>query len=229
VQAALREVFAQWGRPTRLRVDNGYPWGSAGDLPPDLALWLIGLAITMIWNRPRHCQANGQVERAHGVSQQWAEPGRCRDVAMLQERLTWATRLQRERYPAIAGRSRLAAHPTLAAGGQPYDPAHEATQWDLAAVGRFLGQGLWRRRVDRVGRISLYNRSYGVGRRYAGQEVGVRFDAIAHAWVLLDAAGTEIRRHPATELSRDRILALEVTHRRPPPAHPRSHHRRPPR
>src|SRR5271157_1101411 len=29
--------------PARIRVDNGTPWGSAGDLPTDLALWLFGL------------------------------------------------------------------------------------------------------------------------------------------------------------------------------------------
>ena len=42
VRTALRQAFRRWGRPLRLRVDNGVPWGSSGDLPPDLALWLLG-------------------------------------------------------------------------------------------------------------------------------------------------------------------------------------------
>ena len=87
MQAALRGIFVQWGLPAQLRVDNGAPWGSWNDLPPDLALWLIGLGVGMIWNRPRHCQANGHVERAHGVLQQWSEPARCPDVAALPQRL----------------------------------------------------------------------------------------------------------------------------------------------
>jgi hypothetical protein len=41
----LRRAFADWGRPERFRVDNGVPWGSWGDLPTDLALWLIGLGV----------------------------------------------------------------------------------------------------------------------------------------------------------------------------------------
>jgi hypothetical protein len=38
VQTPLRQAFARWGRPATIRVDKGGPWGSAGDLPPDLAL-----------------------------------------------------------------------------------------------------------------------------------------------------------------------------------------------
>jgi hypothetical protein len=46
VQDALRRVFARWGRPDRVRVDNGPPWGSREDLPTAFALWLIGLGST---------------------------------------------------------------------------------------------------------------------------------------------------------------------------------------
>ena len=42
-QAVLRETFGRWGLPTRIRVDNGTPWRSKGDLPTDLGLWLSAL------------------------------------------------------------------------------------------------------------------------------------------------------------------------------------------
>ena len=64
VQAELRRCFRQWGRPVSLRVDNGYPWGSCGDLPTPFALWLVGLDIGVIWNPPRRPQDNGVVERS---------------------------------------------------------------------------------------------------------------------------------------------------------------------
>src|SRR5262245_9618109 len=52
-QAQLRLAFARWGRPQRLRVDNGPPWGAArGDLPTDLGLWLAGLAVGLDYNPP---------------------------------------------------------------------------------------------------------------------------------------------------------------------------------
>lgn len=216
VQAVLRIWFAQWGLPTQLRVDNGYPWGGWSELPPDLALWLLGLGITIVWNRPRHSQGNAVVERAHGVCQRWVEPATCPSAGALQTRLDWATTVQRERYPAIAGHSRLAAFPALAAGGAPYDPAQEGQQWNERRVWAFLGTRVWRRRVDKVGRISLANRALGVGRSSAGQQVTVRLDMHddAPVWVIRDGQGTLLRQHPAPELGRERILALDVSHRR---------------
>jgi hypothetical protein len=216
VRAALRDAFARWGLPGALRVDNGPPWGSWGDLPPDLALWALGLGVAMVWNRPRHCQANGVVERGHGVCQQWVDPATCADLASLQRRLDWAAGVQRERYPAIDGASRLAAYPALAAGGRAYAPEREEQLWDERRVWAVLEGGLWRRRVDRVGRISLYNRAVPVGRRHAGERVSVRLrvERGAPTWVVCDDRGHELSRRPAPELSREAILALAVSRRR---------------
>ena len=38
----LRCALGRWGIPKSIRVDNGSPWGSTGELPTDLSLWLIG-------------------------------------------------------------------------------------------------------------------------------------------------------------------------------------------
>ena len=87
MQAALRDAFSRWGRPERFRVDNGTPWGSAGDWPTDLALWLIGLGIGMVWNPPRRPQDNGVIERSQGTGKRWGEPATCADARELQRRL----------------------------------------------------------------------------------------------------------------------------------------------
>jgi hypothetical protein len=224
----LRGWFAQWGRPAQLRVDHGAPWGGGNDLPPDLALWRLGLGVDMLWNRPRHSQGNAVIERAHGVCQRWVEPAACRTVADLQARLDYVTALQRERSPVPAGPSRLAGFPALARGGRPYDPAAEAAGWDEQRVWTWLGRRVWTRRVDKVGRISLANRPLGVGKAWARQEVTVRLAVVdgAPQWIIHDAQGTLLRAHAAPELSRDRIIALAVSRRRvrprrggQPPAH----------
>ncbi len=44
------------------------------------------------------------------------------------------------------------------------------------------------------------------------REVLVARIAGGDAWVVRDAHGTELARHPAPELHRDRILALDVAH-----------------
>ena len=216
VQACLRAVFARWGLPARIRVDRGAPWGSWSDLPPALALWWLGLGIAVAWNRPRRPQQNGHVERFHGLLDAWGEPAACPDLAAWAAKVAWVVALQRERYPAVAGASRAAACPALAAGGRAYDPAAEEAGWDLARVRAFLGQGVWARRVDKVGRISLYDHPYGVGRRYAGPEVWVRFDAQAGEWVVRDATDRELARHAAAELTTERIVGLRVGDPLPP-------------
>ena len=125
VQAELRRVLAQWGRPGTVRVDNGGPWGSAGDLPPELALWLIGLGIDMHWNDPHSPTQNGVVERSQGMSKRWAEPGQCDTPEQLQERLEEMDAIQREEYPSIGGLSRTVAYPGLVHSGRRYSEAWE--------------------------------------------------------------------------------------------------------
>jgi transposase InsO family protein len=196
-------------------VDNGAPWGKRSDLPSPFALWLIGLGVEMIWNPPGRPQHNGVVERGQGTTRRWAEPEQCQSVAQLQENLDRVVRFQRDIYPALAGQSRSAAHPQLAAGGRPYDPAREAEQWQLERVCRWLEQGVWRRRGDKSGKIYLYNWGYYAGERRARQWVSVRFDGSTREWVLLADEGQEIRRYAAQQITAERIVSLDVTHQKP--------------
>ena len=130
-QAALRRAFARWGRPEEIRFDNGHPWGSAGDPPTALELWLAGLGVGARFIPPRRPQDNGVVERSQGTARRWAEPGACASPGQLQRRLREMDALQRERYPACGGRSRLEAHPGLAHSGRQYSAAWERRRWDL--------------------------------------------------------------------------------------------------
>jgi hypothetical protein len=216
-QEQLRQAFGRWGLPRRMRVDNGTPWGSAGDLPTDLALWLIGLGVEMIWNPPRCPRANGVVERSQGTGKRWTEPQTCPDVAALQRRVEEQDRLQRERYPSIGGRSRREAFPGLEHSGRAYQTQEEASHWELDRVLEHLADYVLVRRVDGRGTISLYNRSRYVGRLLGGQEVYVSLDPIEVEWVYSDRDGHGYRRQKAEELTADRICRLQVSHHRERP------------
>jgi hypothetical protein len=131
VQNYFRQMFAGWGLPTCLRLDNGLPWANWNDLPMVLALWLVGLGIDLIFNPPRQPQRNGVVEKSQDTGQRWSEPHTCRTVQELQARLNRMDRLQRQEYPSLQGRSRLVVFPALRQPLRCYSAAWEQEAWDL--------------------------------------------------------------------------------------------------
>jgi transposase len=213
-QAALRKAFTTWGLPDALRVDNGPPWGSANDLPTDLALWVLGMGVEMIWNPPRQPRRNGVVERFQGVGQCWLEPESCFSAGQLQRKANWLDRLQREEYPVAEGKSRIQVHPRLAHSGKAYNRSWERAHWSLNAVATHLGDYNVPRVVDGKGMISLYNRNCYVGRPPVARTVWVTFDPQRLEWIVCDAKGNQVRRLPAPEISGERIVRLSVSNKR---------------
>lgn len=213
-QEQLRQAFTRWGRPAAIRVDNGTPWGSAGDLPTDLALWIIGLGPGMIWNPPRRPQANGVVERSQGTAKRWAEPETCRDLTELQSRLEQQDHIQRARYPRIQGLSRMEAFPGLAHSGRPYAVDQESEQWQMPRVLSHLAEYQLVREVNSSGAISLYNRNKYVSRRLYRQHVYISLDPETVEWVFANAEGVCYGRKKAEELTAEQIRRLEVSHHR---------------
>jgi hypothetical protein len=209
----LRDCFTRWGKPARLRVDNGMPWGSHGDLPTDLALWLGGLGVAVRANPPRRPQHNGVVERSQGTAKSWAEPGRCGSADELQRRLDEADSRQRDLYPSIRGLARIEAYPGLAHSGRAYDLTAEPRCWDLAAAWELLARHVVPRRVDSSGKVSVYRRSMYVGPRRVGRDVYVGFDPIAGRWSVQDEHGVELRRIEPEALDATSICELRVTKR----------------
>jgi hypothetical protein len=212
-QAELRKAFTHWGRPQRLRVDNGAPWGSSGDLPTDLELWLKGVAVGLECNPPRSPQDNGIVERSQGTAKQWGEPGQCDTPDDFQKRLDIMDRIQREEYPSLGGRSRLEAHPGLADSGRPYTPEWEETAWDFEAAMAHLAGYAARRLVSRSGKISVYNKNYHVSIIHSNRHVYLTFDPETIEWVVSDDEGRQLCRKRAAVITRENILALRVAHR----------------
>lgn len=191
-----------------MRVDNGAPWGNFNDLPTAFALWLVGLGVQWHWNDPGRPQQNPKVERSQGTAKRWCEPGGCASVAELQQRLDEADRLQREEYPTPAGGSRLELFPGLRHSGRPYSPAWERRAWDLQLVEEHLAEYVAVRLVGANGSVGVYDRARYVGRAYAGQHVLVQYDPQMHGWLVTDAQGRELRRHPAPEICRRQIVKL---------------------
>lgn len=210
VQAELRRVFARWGLPGSIRVDNGSPWGSWGDLPTPLALWLIGLGLAVIWNPPRRPQDNGVVERSQGVAKAWAEPETCRSPEELQQRLDAEDQVQRALYPHGSFASRLKAYPGLEHSGRPYNAAWERANWSWERVLDHLGGVMMRRRVDQSGKIGLYHGKEYVGMVNRNREVVVQFDAGARQWVISALGGEELCRRELAQFDATSLRQLRM-------------------
>lgn len=66
VQCELVKIFRCHGLPRRMLMDNGSPWGDAGDQPwTRLTAWLLRLGISVSHGRPYHPQTQGKDERFH--------------------------------------------------------------------------------------------------------------------------------------------------------------------
>jgi hypothetical protein len=169
----------------------------------------------MNWNPRARPQHNGKVERCNGVTQRWAEPSRCQSRSEVQDRLDHECLIQREHYPSIGGRSRIEAFPDLKKKGRFYHPDVEDDLWELSRVDRFLAGQILYRVANERGAIWLYGKGRVVGRPHRGQEIRARFDSVTRHWIATDDQGRELKRLPAIELTRERIIALNVGAKRP--------------
>lgn len=215
VQADLRRVFTQWGLPAAIRMDRDTVFVGSSRLvwPGVLLLWLIGLGVEPLINRPYRPTENAIVERNHQtwtahvvVDQTYA------DVAALQAATDQAFADRRaslpSRHPGCAGRPPLAAFPSLSQPRQVYHPDDEARMFDLPRVDAYLAQWSWQRQVDSVGKLSLNGRNYRVGMQYRGQVLRVQFDPATRACICMGADGQEVQRVWIPEFERAYILGL---------------------
>lgn len=220
MQQHLRCCFEQWGLPQAIRVDNGDPWATRSDVPSALALWLVGLGVKVLLNRPCHSTDNGIVERCHGVLSGWVEAHKAADEHALQKQLDWALLMQRERYPACNNKSRLEAYPQLLHNSRLYRQCDEEVLWHFERVQDFLADFVWTRRVDKVGRVSIFSSAYSVGRSYAGRQVNLHLDWHTHEWVIESEQGQCLKRCVCQEITPERIYAFDMRKRANKAAHP---------
>lgn len=145
----------------------GAEGGASAAIPSRFTLWLWGLGVEHHLIPARTPQHNGAVERFHGgVEHSWAgeEGGLAALIAV------WNV-----------------DKPPLDEGHRPY---RGRAGFDWARVWSQLGQVRVRRRVDRQGKLSLWDRPVRIGRAHAKQQVVVTFDATRRRVVVCDERET---------------------------------------
>lgn len=212
VQASLRASFEQWGMPQVIRFDNGQPWANPQiRVPSALALWLVGLGIDLVFGRPRQSTDNAVVERCHGVLNAWVEPAHCLHLDDLAHKLHAFAQLQRTRYPACQGNTRMHAFPELSHCQRPYHPQHERESWQLQRVLDYVARFTFARKVEKNGRITLMTEEYSLGRIYRYQTVSAALDPTTCQWVIRDRDGTVLKSFAAGQFAYDTIATMSMT------------------
>jgi len=214
LRAVLRRCFARWGMlPSQVQTDGETVLiGRPGDaFPSRFSLWLKGLGIDHLVIRPGTPTDNAEVERCHRTITDYAIIGNeAASLAELQLLLDQA--VQELAFELVShaqgcqGRPPVLAHPELLQPLRPFQAEQELACFELGRVDAYLASMSWERQVGSTGQITLGGRHqhYGVGRRYAGQQVLVRFDAHQRQFVFFAPS------EPEREIGRRVARNLEV-------------------
>jgi len=207
VQQALIAIFQQWGLPKWIKVDNGRPFGDPKtDTIPLLALWVIGLGMDIIWNRPRTPQDNAKVERCQGVLNSWVEPLKCKDTVEFQNRLAQEAHFYNYDFPirSFGGLKRIERFPTLAHTGREYKP--EA--FSLQRVLDFVAKGKWQRKVSTNGQINIWGQRFSLGVKFKHQVLDIKLCPKNNQWIIFDHKGDVIKTE-TTRITENTIKKLD--------------------
>jgi hypothetical protein len=199
IQHCLRDVFSHWGLPQQLRIDRDSLWvGSARlEWPGTLLLWLVGLGVSPLINRPRQPTDNAQVER---LNRTWFEHvGRGARVHSMQQLQTLSDEAWHDRRHYLPsrnlhckGRPPVVAFPELMQPQRPYHPAEEVFLFDMQRVYHYLAQWEWQRKVDAAGCISMADTNRLVSKRHKGHIVKIRFDPQQSLFIAKAVDGTSL-------------------------------------
>jgi len=196
IQQNLRDIFSRWGLPNQLRMDRDSLWVGSSRLewPGTVLLWLVGLGIDPVVNRPRRPTDNAQVERMCRTWKEHVAIGiglRTKADLQAQTDQAWSDRLHHlpSRNPNCGGQPPLVALPTLARPKRHYTPAMESSIFEMERVYHYLSQWEWKRKVDSTGAVSMADYNRLVSKKHVGQIVKVRFDAETREFSAYDVDG----------------------------------------
>lgn len=201
-------VFHRWGKCGAMRVDNGEPLGSPQlNVISSMAMWLIGIDIDMIFNKPRCPQANAKVERMQDVSARWADIHKAANVQQLQKNLDKEALIQRAFFPLSRSnnKTRLALFPELETSRRHFDDKF----FDEKRVYQYLGKKIYVRKVATNGMVTHFGQKIAVGQKYKREFVEIKLDSQKLTWAIY-LKGQMIKELKPTNLYKENIQNLTV-------------------
>lgn len=166
VRAQLVPVFRRYGLPSAMLMDNGSPWGDAGNQPYTIfTVWLMRLGVRPIHSRPFHPQTQGKEERFHRTLKAEVLNGKSfRDLADCQRAF--------ERWRHVYNYERPHEALAYATPGERYRASALTFPETLAPIE--YGTGDIVRKVESNGDISFKGRSLRIGKAFRGHAIALR-------------------------------------------------------
>lgn len=216
MQDACRECFATWGLPDILRTDNGTCFmGNYAQthLPSAFTLWLVGLGVIHETIPKGKVTQNGCVERFNRTYNNLVlRDGPFEGLQQVRDVSRCTVDFLNQHYPSRAGHCRgrapLTAHPEAKIPRRLYQPDREHDVFDLQRVDRYLAQFCWQRRTDMVGKVSLADQDYYVGKPNKGRVLDVTFEPKDRTMSFCIPDGEQVLRAPARGLDPKQITQI---------------------
>jgi hypothetical protein len=198
--------------PKSIRIDNGAPMADPQrKRMSELTMWLTGLGVKVILNRPRRPTDNAKVERMQQTTKNWADISNCADAEQLQQYLDNAIEMQRVYYKVrrLGNQTRLQRYPEILTNQRKYDK----DQFDIQKVYRELAKWQFIRLVSKSGELSVYSQVCYIGAKYAKQYTIIRFNPATQSWDICDTNGMAIKSIPAKNMDASNVWNLSVCQR----------------
>jgi transposase InsO family protein len=166
VRPQLVSVFRRYGLPFAMLMDNGAPWGDAGDQPHTVfTAWLMRLGVGVIHIRPMHPQTQGKDERFHRTLQAEVLSGRSfRDLPSCQRAF--------DRWRHVYNHERPHEALALATPVERYRASSRTYPETLPPIE--YGPGDIVRKVDQDGFITLKSHSIRISKAFRGHPIALR-------------------------------------------------------
>ncbi len=198
--------------PTKIRVDNGQPFGvtDRSSISP-LSLWLIGIGIKMHFNRPRIPQENAKVERNQGTTAKWSDYKKCTNYEQLQLALNEVCIIQRDKYPLDRHdfKTRKDLFPGLYLNTNQFQPGN----FSMEKVLNTLAVHTYIRKVSKSNQFTFYGIQPSIPKGYAHQDIAIKLNVQSNSWQILSREGVEIKQIPNNFITYDNIINLSIRQR----------------
>jgi transposase InsO family protein len=216
MQDACRECFSTWGLPDILRTDKGTCFMgnfAQTSFPSAFTLWLAGLDVKHETIAKGKVTQNGCVERFNRTYNNLVlHDGPFDNIEQVRNlsqcTIDFLNRCCPSRAGSCQGLAPLIAHPTAQQPRRLYQPECEHELFDLRRVDSYLAGFGWQRRTDMVGKVSLANHDYYVGKANKGRVFDVSFDPTDRSFCLKTPDGEVELRRPAVGLDAQHLTNI---------------------